>query len=1014
MRVEMTWTEEALRAEGFENPKRVAKELSALSAELGAQAAKRIHNAAKRTSEPDEIIAAFDRIREGLRGLPEITLTRLLDWLPPVFHASTFAPRLLSTRPGLLRWLAGSRTLTREKPREHYRREALGATRRILATDAEGLYRSLRRYKYRELLRLMVRDATLRAPMSELGREQTALSEAIIRAALSWAERSLQARYGTPDAPGFCILGMGKLGGEDLNFSSDVDLIYLYRSDGHTTGGTSGSLPTVQYYTRLGEAVTQALTKVTAEGFCYRVDLNLRPQGRAGAMVLSLPASLAYYETFGRMWERAALTKARAVAGDATLAEELLSELGPFIWRRSLDLSVVDGLRDLKAQIDMRGKASADDVKLGPGGIREVEFFVNALQLVQGGKDPSLREPRTMRALRKLERAGFVSGPDADALEEAYVFLRRVENRLQMLEERQTQALPTGERERRRLATSLGHADWDTFRAELERHRRFVLEAFNTLLGKTARDEVPDEPLLALALDPDLALEQRRAALAQRGFEDPDRALAELERLARVPHSPFADGGSGVKAVRLLSELARTPDPDQALLHFSDFLARLHQPEGYLRLLTGMPRASRRLFNLFGQSDYLSRIFLRHPELLDALVQAQLDEAHKSTERIRQELGARLARHPDAETKHGAMPRFKNEEVLRIGLNDIGGDLSVPEVARQLTAVADAILDECLFLALEEQRERYGLPLDAGGKREGLVVIAMGKLGGYELGYHSDLDLIFVYSGNGQADTSGGNRGAITHHEYFAKAVQRLLTLLQVQLREGHLYKIDARLRPSGNQGALVVSQETLREHHQKRAQLWERQALIKARPAAGDAVRFRPLRDEVLTPLVYERPLPPDAAAEIDRLRTRMERELAHENAWQLNPKLGQGGLVDVEFTVQYLQLVHGREHPRVRSTNTLAALEGLQAEGLLPPEDAEALRQGYLFLRRVENRLRLVHASSLAHMPTGGRPLAQLARRLGVLGTGPGETFLAQYRASAARVRDVYARVLRAPRPV
>jgi glutamate-ammonia-ligase adenylyltransferase len=1008
----MSWTEETLRAEGFENPKRAARELSALSATLGVPAAERIHQSARRTPEPDEIIAAFDRIREGLQGLPEPTLTRLLDWLPALFHASTFAPRLLATRPALLRWLAGSRTLTWEKPREHYRLEALVATRRIAPTDAEGLHRRLRRYKYRELLRLMVRDATLRAPMAELGREQTALAEALIGAALAWAERSLRMKYGTPDTPGFCILGMGKLGGEDLNFSSDVDLIYLYRADGHTTGGTAGALPTVQYYTRLGEAVTQALTKVTAEGFCYRVDLNLRPQGRAGAMVISLPASLAYYETFGRMWERAAFTKARVVAGDAALAQELLHELEPFIWRRSLDLSAVDGLRDLKAQIDLRGKASADDVKLGPGGIREVEFFVNALQLLQGGKDPTLREPRTMRALRKLERVGFVSGPDADALEEAYVFLRRVENRLQMLEERQTQALPTGERERRRLATSLGHADWETFRTELERHRRFVLEAFNTLLGQTARDEVPDEPLLALALDPDLPPEERREALGKRGFADPERALAGLERLARVPHSPFTDGGSGVKAVRLLSELAQTPDPDQALLHFSDFLARLHHPEGYLALLTSLPRASRRLFNLFGQSDYLSRIFLRHPELLDALVQAQLDEAMKSPERIRQELGTRLARHPEAEAKHAAMPRFKNEELLRVGLNDIGGDLSVPEVARQLTSVADAILDECLFLALEEQRERYGLPLDANGQREGLVVIAMGKLGGYELGYHSDLDLIFVYSGNGQVETSGGTRGTITHHEYFAKAVQRLMTLLQVQLREGHLYPIDARLRPSGNQGALVVSQDAFREHHQKRAQLWERQALIKARPAAGDAARFRPLRDEVLTPLVYERPLPPDAAAEIDRLRTRMERELAHENAQQLNPKLGQGGLVDVEFTVQYLQLVHGRDYPRVRSTNTLEALEGLQAEDRLTPEDAEALRQGYLFLRRVENRLRLVHASSLAHMPTSGRPLAQLARRLGVLGVDPGEAFLAQYRACAARVRDVYARILRAPR--
>jgi len=1006
----MPWTEDALRAEGLEHPKRAAQELSALEAALGDAAARHILDAALRTPEPEALLAAFERIREGLQALPGPARARLLDWLPALFLASGFAPRLLSTRPGLLRGLAGSRTLTREKSREHYLREASGATRHVALSDTKALHRRLRRYKYRELLRLMVRDAALRAPMVELGREQSALAEALIAAALAWAERSLQARHGAPDVPGFCVLGMGKLGGEDLNFSSDVDLVYLYRADGHTRGGVAGSLPLVQYYTRLGETLTQALTQVTAEGFCYRVDLNLRPQGRAGAMVLSLPASLAYYEGFGRTWERAALLKAREVAGDASLARELLDALEPFLWRRALDFSVVDDLRDLKARIDMRGKASTEDVKLGPGGIREVEFFVNALQLLQGGRDPSLREPRTTRALRKLERAGFVPGPVADGLEEAYLFLRRVENRLQMREERQTQTLPTDARERLRLATSLGYPDWGALSAELERHRRLVQESFTTLLGQTARDEVPDEPLLALALDPDPPREERRAALGQRGFADPERALAELERLAQVPHSPFRDGGSGVEAVRLLSELARTPDPDQALLHFSDFLARLHHPEGYLALLTRMPRASRRLFNLFGQSDYLSRIFLRHPELLDSLLQARLDEAEKSPERIRQELAARLARHPDAEARHAAMPRFKNEELLRLGLNDIGGDLTVPQVARQLTAVAEALVDECLFLALEEQRERYGQPVDASGQREGLVVIALGKLGGEELGYHSDLDLLFVYSGTGQADTSGGSRGAITHHEYFAKTVQRLMTLLQVQLREGHLYTIDTRLRPSGNQGALVVSEGALREHHLKRARLWERQALIKARPAAGDSTRFGALRDELLTPLVYERPLPPDAAAEIDRLRMRMERELAHENAHQLNPKLGHGGLVDVEFTVQYLQLLHGGRHPRVRGPHTLTALDALQAEGLLAAGDADVLRQGYLFLRRVENRLRLVHASSLAHMPTQGRPLALLARRLGVLGATPGEAFLATYRACAARVRDVYSRFLRA----
>jgi len=284
----------------------------------------------------------------------------------------------------------------------------------------------------------------------------------------------------------------------------------------------------------------------------------------------------------------------------------------------------------------------------------------------------------------------------------------------------------------------------------------------------------------------------------------------------------------------------------------------------------------------------------------------------------------------------------------------------------------------------------------------------MGKLGGQELGYRSDLDLIFVYSGAGDAETTGGSRGRLSHHEYFTKWVQRLLHFMQMNLREGHLYTVDARLRPSGNKGTLVVSQQAFREHQERRAQLWERQALIKARGVAGDASLFERLRIELIEPLVYERPLPPGAAAEIDRLRTRMERELAREDEAQLNPKTGHGGLVDVEFTTQYLQLLHGGKSRSVRVPNTLQALAALVFERKLSRADAEVLRQGYLFHRRVKNRLRLVHGFSLEHLPTSGRPLALLARRLGYLGTDPGPQFLSDYRRYTDRVREVYARVL------
>ncbi len=991
-----------LSSYGFADPRRASVFLAELAQSVPEPDAFAVLESCRSAPDPDEALAAFARCGRAMAVLAPAHRSRWLGELSRLLLASDLPPRLLSGRPGLLRLVAQSAHLDRPKPLERMRREALAAVR--TAADRDALYRRLRRYKYRELFRIMARD--LRgAPIEEIGRETAHLAQSLIAAALEGCFAELCRKHGRPsgDGMGFCVLGLGKLGGEDLNFSSDVDLIYLYREDGQTDGGHEH----VRFYTRLSESLTQALSTVTGDGFVFRVDLNLRPQGRAGAIVLSLSQLTAYYETFGRTWERAAMLKARVVAGDEALADEALDAISPFVWRKSLDFSAVDALRELKNQIDLRSKASERDLKLGPGGIREIEFFVNALQLLHGGKRDSLRERHTLRGLRKLEQAGLLSATDADRLEEAYLFLRRAENRLQMLEERQTQSLPDGERERIRLARSLGYSDWPSFARELERHRKFVREAFSTLLGQTARDEVPDEPLLALALDLDAPEPERAAALARRGFEDPDRAMSAIARLTRASRGAFAPGpsGPGLQAVRLLAEVLRTPDPDQALQHFAEFIDTLASPQSYLDLLSQSAHAGRRLLNLFGQSEYLSRYFVRHPELLDALLSPTPDEVHKGSERIRQELAARVHRHDDPEERLSAMRRYKNEEVLRIGLYDIGGQLDVPDVARQLTAIADGCLDECLFLAEAESRERYG---EQRTERGSMLVIGMGKLGGEELGYHSDLDLIFVYPGSGEGETSGGSRGRLSLHEYFAKVAQRLLFFFTLQLREGTLYKVDTRLRPSGNKGTLVVSEEAFFQHHDKRAQLWERQALTKARAAAGNVEMFERIRAQLIGPLVYERPLPPDAHAEIDRLRMRMEKELAQESLEAVNPKLGHGGLVDVEFATQYLQLRHGALHPSVRTTNTLAALDALEREGCLDEADARSLREGYLFLRRVENRLRLVHGHSLSSMPTSGRPLELLARRLGYLGADAGKALLCDYRARTEAVRATYCRLM------
>lgn len=982
-----------------------ARSRERLGEALGETDALALFQAAEATFEPGHVLSTLTRLLPALELAPQAGPLAVT-----LVQASEALARLLAMRPGLLRWLWLTR-LERPWPKARTLAAARGALSGIAAEDREGLHRRLRRFKARSLLRLAARELWALAPQQEVGREQADLAEAVLRAALPYVEAPLRARHGTPAPEGFAVLGLGKLGGEDLNFSSDVDLVYLYRGDGETSGGTHGSLPNVTYYARLAEGLTRALSLVTEDGFCFRVDLGLRPEGRAGSAVLSLSAALQYYERAGRTWERAAWVKARGVAGDEALAAALLSGLEPFLWRRSLDFGAVDALRALKAEIDLRGKANASDVKLGPGGIREVEFFAVALQLLHGGKAPALRMGPTLPALARLADAGLLTHRDAEALADAYVFLRRVENRLQMVEEHQTQRLPSAEKDRLRLARTLGFSSTEALDTELERHRRFVASAFRTLLGQTARHEAPDEPLLAVALDAELDDARRHEALSARGFADAEAALRSLERLRRVLRtSGLQEGpGPGVPAALLLSECARSPDPDQALFFLAEFLGNLVAPLGYLRLLLQRPAVARRLIGLFGQSAFLSGYFVRNPELLDVLVQGEAGSPSKPLERISAELGGRLARSPLDEERLSAMRRFKNEEVLRIGLGDISGDLDVPEVAAQLSALADALLDACLFQAEAEVRERFGPPKLRAGGRAALTVLGLGKLGGGELGYHSDLDLLFVYQGGGaDEETAGGTRGTVGHPEYFARLVQRLLSLLTVQLREGWLYQVDARLRPSGNQGTLVVSEVAFREHHARRAQLWERQALVKARAVAGDMRFGAALRTSVVEPLVYERALPEGAAQEIHRLRQRIEVEVASETAGELDPKAGHGGLVDVEFATQYLQLLHGGRLLEVRGTNTLRALGALQAAAVLAPEDGLTLRTGYLFHRRVENRLRLVHGRALTRLPTAGAPLALLARRLGYGGADPGGAFLAAYRRQTEAVRAAYHRVL------
>jgi len=930
-------------------------------------------------------------------GLFFLNLSRLADSLPPellreafgreehlavlgaLLGGSEFIPEQMARRPEVFeRLFPGNGFLGRPAP-EELEREALGSADRC-ATEGE-LKAELRRIKHREIARIAARDLSGLAPLPEVTADLSALASAALSAAVRFAGKTLAARHGTPvgELPDgtrrpcrFVVMGMGKLGAYELNFSSDIDLVYLYETD---QGGTEGGEQPVslhQYFARLGEAVTRIVSEVTEDGFVFRVDLRLRPEGTRGELVNSLRSAEIYYESWGQTWERAALIKARPVAGDASLGEEFLRTVVPFVYRKYLDFTSIEEIKGMKDRINVaaaRSHRQERDLKLGLGGIREIEFFVQAHQLIYGGKEPSLRLRGTVETLAVLARLGIVTGEERDRLVEAYTFLRRLEHRIQAHRERQTHSLPQKEEDLHRLARAMGFDAPPALLSGLDRHAADVHGIYDRLFGgaRRAPTEIPaDVQALFLPGPPPEDAEER---LGRLGFRDPEAARRNLDSLREGPsHVRLPQRARQYLdrvAPGILHRAVKTQDPDMALDHVERFLSAIGARTMFYALLYEKPKVTDALVRLFGSSRFLSGYLLRHPELLDTFLRSDLSALVKSKSDLRTELGEELAACADFEQELDVLRRFKNLETLRIGVHDMAGNLSLEEGMFQLSALAEVLLSYAVVLARREVQRRFGVPIDSSsGKEASFCVLGMGKLGSEELAYHSDLDIIFLYSGPGETAADPGREASdfrkITNHEYFAKVAQRLISILTTSTREGLVYRLDTRLRPSGNAGPLVSSMESFVRYHEQSAQLWERQALLKCRFVAGDREFGRKV-EESAREFIFDRPLPSGTAEEIHRLRTRMEVELGREREDRLNLKVGRGGVVDVEFAVQYLQLLHGGGRPPVRARGTLKALYELQRAGIVTLEQYKALDEGYRFLRSLDVRLRLAHDASI-----------------------------------------------------
>ncbi len=998
-----------LRAAAVEDP---AALLAALTRSWPGDVPGEVLDAVAAAADPELAVSGLRRLRDAAPALAEgivadpARAARLLTLL----GASPLVTRLLLADPDEARVVLESESTSAVPP---VAGEPAGI-RDVASLD--DLAAALRAWKRRRILTIAARDLLGVATLEETVAALTAFAEDALEVAIAVVRRHLAADFGDlladGEPVGFVVLGMGKLGGRELNFSSDIDLVYLYERDGiETAGGPRGRVEAREFFTRLAEQVTRALHQGTGDGFVFRVDLRLRPEGTNGPIVNPLANALTYYEAWGQTWERAAFLKARPIAGDRELGEAFLLDLTPFIYRRYFDYETLEDITQMKARVASALAAGRDkgvNVKLGRGGIREVEFIVQTLQLVHAGKDERIRERNSLVALERLVETRYLDAGDGERLGAAYRFLRDVEHKIQLVDERQTQVVPSGEDELR-LARRLGYARPDPadalprFRAELQRHMDAVYESFSALFyePRAEIDRTGDARVTGLfaALDDDAHAADALVAL---GFRDVEGGRANL-RLLRdgsptSPASPRRKKLLLTVAPALLGEITRAPDPDLALRNMASFIVAVGARSSFLALLAEKPRTLHVLVRLFGSSEFLSQILIRHPEMLDSLVRADLVRVEIAKETMAEELASLLGAAQGYEDQLDALRRFRNEQFLRIGVNDLENLLPFPAVSSQLSDVADVCLDAAWRVAERESLRRYELASPPGR----FTVVGMGKLGSRELTYNSDLDLIFIY-----VPDAGATAGRVSVHEYFTRLAQTMMTALQVQTREGRVYKIDTRLRPSGNHGPLVSSLESFTRYHAESSQLWERQAMIKARAVIGDAA-LRAEVEGVIERFVYARPLADGEVAEIHRLRMRMERELAGDESSEYNIKTGRGGIVDIEFLVQMLQLRYGHDLPAVRERATRHALQALARAGVVPPADAASLEKSYAFLRALTNRLRIERDQPVEALERAGEGLAALARRLGYEGGNEevSRRLLEDYARHRERVRSLYTR--------
>jgi len=917
---------------------------------------------------PDEENAhlTVERFREINGGLS----TEEKEIIHTISSHSRFLGNSIIRNPRILKVLANKKALGRKRILSSHKNPLASIVRN--SEDPEQFSEKLKEYKYSELSRIIYREILNLCTFRQTLEEISDLAIALVRAVLAFYRSRLKGG----DEFEFVVLGMGKLGGRLLNLSSDIDLVYLYRSEEYP-----------EHIFAFCSSVTRTISSVSPGGFLYRVDLGLRPGGSRSPVAISSDVAIEHYYHWAETWERAALLKATPIAGDLELGHEFLAELEPVVYHKFLHYESIEDLKDMKARLESIRKEN--DVKLGIGGIRDIEFFVQATQLMSGGAVKKLRGlMNTLDGLGAMATTGFITEEVRKEMARCYLFLRKVEHSIQLWDERQTHRIPTEENSLARLSRRMGFENTEDFKAAYEETTSLVVKNYRNLFFDPGMEvEEKGKEFWEVAdfmTKGDINHEEAILTLGNLGFSVPDDAIEVISGLMDPRRAGLTERGrvlSKKVVPAFLSNIIKLSDPDSALMNLERFISGLGSKMSVYSLLSENPEIISLLSKLFSRGGMLSNFLIRHPEYLDSIILKDVTRFYDSKESLAEALTEAVAQEEFFEDKLNALRSFKHIESLKLCFRELSEDLDPIYVGRYLSMVADVVMDSSLELAKDSVR----CSVEKRKLLDNMVVLGLGKLGGREMSYASDLDIIFIYEGE--------------DHELFSRYGQRFISNLSVYTSESFCYKVDVELRPSGNSGALVTSLEAFEEYHKSSAHIWERQALLKARPVAGDHA----LGDKVMKIIedfVYIKKLPSDFSREIYRLRGRIEKELANETQSKFNLKTGRGGLVDVEFLVQMLQLSHGGKNTEIRTVNTMETIRALARSDLIEDTESETLAAGYLFLRRMGNLLSLLNERAKNEIAEDDFNRMAIEFGLG----GRGDSLKTEYMRVTGDIREIY----------